>query len=257
MSEILSRFNDYICSEINEYNMIEFLTFIYTERENKELFKFTDQNIEWLTVLLNIEQGVDYYVRGYFYLDECSIVTTLIKYSNLYEYYVQSLGIDINIIFYTACNLHNIKVCEYVYNLYNNVIFHKYTEPLFSTAIRSGFSKEILDFLHNRNENLYKEKNNYGQSPIIYSVIFPNIDVFKYLISIDPTIYKTEKIDNKSIFYYACINNYTKIIKYLLSIDSYIYKEENDKDELLSKLFEINYLNKYDEILELLLAFSD
>ena len=235
--DIKIQFDTLITSEINEENVNKMLTLLSIKQETPIIIA----NEDWFKALINTEKGIDYYAtKNYVFTVVADNVNyqPVIKFSTKFEYYVKVFNQNMKDLFYCACFLNNLEICQYIYNLNNEVIRMEYPQPLFLIAAASAKfenSIKVLEFLHSKNDKLYLEI--CGANSVFVCFILNDLfELVKFMLTIDKSLYKTEKLNGKSVFYYACINGRMNILKYLYSIDANVYNDETDKTGLLSEL---------------------
>ena len=256
-------------SEINEENINKFLNFII---EYKEISYEFDNYGGWFKALVNNEKGIEYYYKKYFTLKQTHEKNIQEKYSKqvgkldndyifLYGYHdllkhstnyetiikIYATGGNNNIynLFYVACYLGKYDMCDYIYNCYPSAINIDYIHSIFNVAsvpLENKNNIKMMEFIHSKNPKLYTLYTKNTQLTTFQQCIINNyLEVFKYMLTIDPSLRKTEEINKKSVLNYLCLNGRIDMLKHLYSIDNNIYKDEQDKIELMTELKSSEY----------------
>ena len=271
---LMNKFETLLESEINEDNINKILSLFentYKSKFDAEIkFKtiFRMEYGEWMNALLHTEKGIYLYVNKFYsqYFDyigdkyeDMDMEMQLISYldGDMYEYYITLPNLDKNKLFESACSEGHIDICKRVYDMDNNVVNFKYESPLFYAC----YDLEILQFLHSKNNNLYKETftGHDGNQFEVYeyfgnSIIQDEIEIFKWYLSIDDNIHKLFKFNYEkpkythikyewfksknihSVFAFLLLNGKIEMLNHLYSVDKNIYKDEPDKIELIAEL---------------------
>ena len=220
-----------------------------------ELDCFNDADIYNETVSLYISDM-------YIYTSNISI---LVKYANVehsanHEFYKKYLSSDHNyqIVFFAACYVGRLDICEYIYNLDNDIVKYAYKMKLFVITYKNaiGKSKEtilkIFNFIYDKYNELCFHKNSIGQNIFELAIKENDFETVKFLLdlndkhlvkkgdnNISHRIHAYYKIDENSVLYYLCTSSLildTKILEYLFKFDPNIYNIEPNKKELLAKI---------------------
>ena len=231
-------------SEINEENLDKMIKIFKVKQE----IPFQIENLEWFKALINTELGVFNYGCGNYCLkdtimnDQYIDVHNLVMYCNIYKYYI-SIFDNLEHFIFVACRQNKLHILEYIYK-YNKKLFKSnfsYYIPLFYISCNKNKDcVKILEYIHSKNDKLYLQMYN-GNSIFKNIIIDDYLEVFKYMLTIDPSLHKTEKINKKSVISYLCLNGRIDMLKHLYSIDNNIYKDEPDKIELMTELNSSEY----------------
>ena len=208
-----------------------------------------NEELEYFKLILNNEIGIEYYLSGYFIIinSEHKYTTfTLIQYSNHYNFYIESLINNIDLIkqhFYYACYYGKYELMEKLYEVNNDVDIINYIHnsvTIMSAAIIGG-NLDIIKFIHNIDNTLYTKSSIFDPNYLAFACIKGKLDIVKWFHSIDNTLY--EKYIDHSPFYFACVEGHNEIVQYLYSIDKYIYDKEFEKKEIIELLNKNNFKN--------------
>ena len=248
-----------IISYVEKYTSIEY-NHISFNINNVNIDKTIHKNTLLFDKIINNEKGIKLFLShkitatsSHFYIDHHYVIGNSELYMQLYDHLIINKNLykhNLNIYFYNACLYGRYDLMIKLYNIDNiltKTLYNAYgtTHNMFSAGIKY---LNILKFLHNADNSLYKYKLYDQVNMFMYSCIYGNLDIIKFIYEIDNSILYTNRtykhlLHNINVTESALefiIYNNAKIenIKYLFTIDKDIFNKDINKKEI------INFLKK-------------
>ena len=237
--------------ESKDSNIETIISHVEKYMNNKECKFEIFQNDTKFLKIFNHEKGLQYIINDTIYY-KCPEYTNsdgksseIMKYSKIcvlaYDYIISTEHVS-SILFNLSCLYGRYDLMIKLYDFNNTYINHinlvNNIDNVFNSAIKAkNLNLDILKFLHEKNPLLYKNKNYKDETPFVENCLNnTDLEIAKWLHSIDETQINETQINNKTIFEYAIQIKDIKLIEFLFAIDKNIYIKNPKKKEMLEEI---------------------
>ena len=193
-----------------------------------------------------------------YYIIENSFICDL-----AFDYIIEkSKNVDrrvINGFFFTACYFGRYELVVKMYN-FDNTLIHAVNgdkkDNVFHAAMYSD-NLDIIKFLHSIDPLFYKTNPNINNKMItsfMYACTHCTIEIIEWFHSIDNKQYINDRSENVSLFEYVCCNPKSSMetIKYLFTIDKDIYNNDPNADNIIKNIKNSRRYINYKEIIKII-----